>query len=483
MRKSQLFIAIFQLIVDYTAVISAFSVAYWLRSRWDGSPLVPFGDFFLFAMLAGLIYVLMFGYLGLYAIRRHRDLVDQLFGMIVGGLSATALSGSIIYFGKNFDYSRLILGTTFMLSIVFVWFGRLFIDQLEHIWYRKGFGIVRTLLIGSGSLLTMTINGYSTSDGSAFRVIGLLYTGSDELEKSINGVRVLGTLSVDGVEKLIKEEGLHEVVVADSQIDENIALDLINLCEMYGVVFKFVPDTFEVATARVVTHDLAGLALIELRPTILAGWMLIVKRVLDLIGSICALVLLSPLFVITAIAIRLDSNGPIIFKHRRVGRNGVEFDLYKFRSMYMVEKNGQMLHASENTAVEKLKEQQSNYKLENDPRVTKVGSIIRKMSIDELPQFINVIRGELSLVGPRAYLAKELEKQQGTYPQTKELVRRLLAVKPGITGLWQVSGRSNIDFKERVAMDAYYATHATIWMDIKLLFQTIPVVLKGSGAM
>ena len=211
--------------------------------------------------------------------------------------------------------------------------------------------------------------------------------------------------------------------------------------------------------------------------------MLILKRLLDIAAAIAGLVLLSPLFLITAIIIKLDSTGPVIFRHKRVGRNGVEFDLFKFRSMNMVEKNGHLVHANENKEVERLKELQPNYKLENDPRVTKVGHFIRKTSIDELPQLLNVLRGELSLVGPRAYVAQELEKQQGAYPQTKALVRRLLTVKPGITGLWQVSGRSNIDFKERVAMDAYYATQATIWMDIKILFQTIPVVIKGSGAM
>jgi len=184
-----------------------------------------------------------------------------------------------------------------------------------------------------------------------------------------------------------------------------------------------------------------------------------------------------------AIAIRMDSSGPVFFIHKRVGRYGKEFELYKFRSMSMIIKDGQLLHSNANTEVEKIKEQQSNYKLKDDPRITPVGNFIRKTSIDELPQLINVLKGEMSLVGPRAYLRKELDLQLDKFPQTRPLVRRLLTVNPGLTGLWQISGRSNVDFAERVAMDAHYATEANLWLDIKMIIQTIPIVLKGSGAM
>jgi len=244
-----------------------------------------------------------------------------------------------------------------------------------------------------------------------------------------------------------------------------------------------VPNVLDLATAHVKTHEFSATPLIELKPSLLDGWMVAIKRLLDLVITVFALVVLSPLMIATALAIRLDSSGPVLFRHHRVGRNGVEFDLIKFRSMRMMQKDGQLVHASQDEKTEKLKEEQPNYKLEKDPRVTKVGQFIRKTSIDELPQLLNVIAGEVSIVGPRAYVAKELNTQQQNFPQTKALVRRLLTVKPGITGLWQVSGRSNVDFTERVAMDAYYATHASVWLDIKIIFKTIPVVLKGSGAM
>ena len=254
-------------------------------------------------------------------------------------------------------------------------------------------------------------------------------------------------------------------------------------CEEIGVRFLHVPDIYDTAVAKLVTRDVAGMPVIELRPTELEGWMVVVKRLIDIGISLVALCALSPVFLVVAIAIKVDSRGPVFFVHHRVGKQGNEFGVFKFRSMSMVEKDGLLLHSSANEQIEKIKEQQDNYKLKDDPRITRVGTIIRKTSIDELPQLINVLKGEMSLVGPRAYIQKELDTQLVKYPDTKTLVRRLLTVKPGITGLWQISGRSNIIFTERVAMDAHYASSANIWEDFKIMFKTIPVVIKGSGAM
>jgi len=222
---------------------------------------------------------------------------------------------------------------------------------------------------------------------------------------------------------------------------------------------------------------------VTLSVTAIDGWYAVFKRLVDFFGALVVLIVASPVFIITAIAIKLDSNGTVLYRHRRVGKNGVEFDLLKFRSMQMLSVNGKLVHSDANREVEDLKDKQKNYKLADDPRVTRVGSLIRKTSIDELPQLINVLRGEISLVGPRAYLKKELDSQLEKFPDARGLVRRLTTVRPGVTGIWQVSGRSNIEFSERVAMDAYYATHANFALDIKILLPTIPVVLKGTGAM
>jgi len=205
------------------------------------------------------------------------------------------------------------------------------------------------------------------------------------------------------------------------------------------------------------------------------------KRFLDIIGSIICIVVFLPISAITAAAIEIESPGPILADTpKRVGKDGKEFKLLKFRSMIPNAHN--LLHTD--PRFKKLLEEykKSSYKLHDDPRVTKVGKFIRKHSIDEVPQFINVLKGEMSLVGPRAYYPFELEEQQKKYPQTRELVKEVLKVKPGVTGEWQVSGRSEINFDKRIEMDAQYAKRRSIVYDMIILIRTPIAMITGKGA-
>lgn len=206
------------------------------------------------------------------------------------------------------------------------------------------------------------------------------------------------------------------------------------------------------------------------------------KRVCDIIFAILLVIIFSPVILATAIAIRLDSEGPILADTpKRVGKNGKLFKMYKFRSMV---KNAHSVLSADPKYKNLYEEyKKSGYKLKNDPRVTKVGKVIRKYSIDEVPQFINVIRGEMSVVGPRAYYQDELEHQQKKYPHTREAVKVVLSVKPGITGVWQVSGRSGINFDKRMEMDARYAKKRSILYDFLLILRTPLAMLSGKGAM
>ncbi|MCL5411615.1 MAG: sugar transferase [Patescibacteria group bacterium] len=201
------------------------------------------------------------------------------------------------------------------------------------------------------------------------------------------------------------------------------------------------------------------------------------KRLIDILGSVFGLVLLSPLFLLVGILIKLDSPGSIFYSHKRVGRGGDEFPLYKFRSMV---RNADAILWSDPKLLAEYKK--SSFKLNNDPRVTRVGRIIRKFSIDELPQFWNILKGQMSVVGPRPYLKKELEDQQKVYPQTRELIKALLLVKPGVTGFWQVSGRSDVNFDERIKMDVEYVKRRSLVYDFSIMIETIPAVIKGRGA-
>lgn len=209
------------------------------------------------------------------------------------------------------------------------------------------------------------------------------------------------------------------------------------------------------------------------------------KRVLDLVGSLLALILFSPVMLIVAILIRLTSDGPVFFNPIRVGKGGRLFKMLKFRSMYMYEINGRMVHAEKylETHPKLLKKyQEGSYKLARDPRVTPVGKIIRKFSLDELPQIINVLIGDMTLVGPRAYQPDELDHQQKVYPQTQKYVKIILKSRPGASGPWQVSGRSNINFDKRVAMDADYIQKRSLTYDLAVIVKTPIAMATGKGA-
>lgn len=207
------------------------------------------------------------------------------------------------------------------------------------------------------------------------------------------------------------------------------------------------------------------------------------KRVMDLILALILGVLFFPVSLVVAVAIKLESpNGPVFADTpNRVGKDGKLFRTYKFRSMIP---NAYQLLRTDPKFKKAFEEQQKggNYKIMDDPRVTKVGKFIRKYSLDEVPQFINIIKGEMSLIGPRPYYADELEKQQRIFPGTKNLVKAALSVRPGITGIWQVSGRSEINFDKRIEMDAHYAQQKNLWYDLKILLKTPFVMLSGKGA-
>lgn len=205
------------------------------------------------------------------------------------------------------------------------------------------------------------------------------------------------------------------------------------------------------------------------------------KRVIDIVGSVILFVLFLPISILAAIMIKLDSQG-VVFADvpERIGEKGTKFKMYKFRSMIT---NAHFLLRTDPKFKELLAEyKRGSYKLKNDPRVTRVGKFIRKHSIDEIPQIINVLKGEMSLVGPRAYYPDELDNQLKKYPHTKRLVKKVLSVKPGITGLWQVTGRSEINFDKRIAIDAKYVDKISLWGDIKIIFKTPIVMLNGRGA-
>ena len=485
MKKSELLFLAILVPLDYALVVGAFIGAYFLRNYLNEVFLLPLLQYLKLALVLAPVWLLTFAFTKLYSPETKRKTLNEAVGIILGGFAAaTFASAAIFLFIREFSFSRLILLLTLALSIVFVWLGRMVVGIIQTLFYKRGIGIRKILIIGNTERAGTVLRGIFAQKNPGLHILGILANDSKE-GSSIENTKVLGQILM--FEQVIKNLSPDEIIQADPTLSSNQTQKIINFCESKGVHFKYVPDIFTAPTAKIASYSLAGLPVIELSVTALDGWAVIIKRLVDTIVSFLALIITLPILILTMIAIRLESPGPVLFSHERVGKNGKRFYLFKFRSMKMYKVKDTFVHAEEYLKVDKelanRLQESPVYKLPDDPRISKVGRFIRRTSIDELPQFWNVLKGEMSIVGPRAYIEKELNRQQDAYPHAKELVRRLLMVKPGITGLWQVSGRSNIQFSERVAMDAYYATHASFWIDLRIMLKTFPVVLRGSGAM
>jgi exopolysaccharide biosynthesis polyprenyl glycosylphosphotransferase len=273
------------------------------------------------------------------------------------------------------------------------------------------------------------------------------------------------------LDEIIKKYNIGEVILATSAISSrNKQMEIFKKYGVSGEVnVRMSSGLYEIITTGLTVSELAYVPFVTINKARLTGWDESAKLILDYAITIPGLILISPLLLIIAIAIKLDSPGPVIHLRQVMGMNGTKFYAYKFRSMHV--KGDEILEAHP-----ELKEELArNHKLKNDPRITRVGNFLRKSSLDELPQLFNVLRREMSLVGPRMISPAEVEK----YDQWDI---NLLTVRPGISGPWQVSGRSDISYEERVQIDMYYVRNWTIWLDLQVLIQTIPAVFKSRGA-
>jgi exopolysaccharide biosynthesis polyprenyl glycosylphosphotransferase len=262
---------------------------------------------------------------------------------------------------------------------------------------------------------------------------------------------------------------IDEVIIALPSDAHQQTLSVANLCRQEGIEFRIAPDIYEMSFDRVDIADLGGMPLIGLKEVAIRGWNLVVKRTMDITLSLLALLLGWPLMLLIAAAIRLESRGPVVFRQRRIGRRGRPFTVLKFRTMRQFAEKEKELLAALNEASGPL------FKIREDPRMTRVGRVLRRLSLDELPQIYNILMGEMSWVGPRPNTPAEVE-------QYLPWQRKRLEVLPGLTGLWQTSGRSDLSFEEMVRQDIFYIENWSLWMDISILLRTIPAVLSRRGA-
>ena len=274
---------------------------------------------------------------------------------------------------------------------------------------------------------------------------------------------------VDHLAHAVQAHGVERVIIALPATEHRSIAEIIEQCKQQRVGFYVVPDLFEIQLNTVDLDSIGGIPIIGLKDGGIVGWNFILKRLLDSAVSAAVLLLGSPVFLLIALAIKLESSGPVFYGAERVGQDGKPFRMFKFRSM---REDAEQLRAS---LADRNQADGPLFKIENDPRRTRVGAWLRRLSLDELPQFWNILRGDMSLVGPRAPLPEEVD-------QYEEWQMKRLIVKPGLTGLWQVNGRSNVPFEEMVMMDIYYIDNWSLGLDINLIIRTIPAVIGRDGA-
>jgi exopolysaccharide biosynthesis polyprenyl glycosylphosphotransferase len=409
---------------------------------------------------AYMITVLLFARADLYAERARRSglpkIATALFQATVISL-VFALANGEHFSSYYLFYGSLFFGIAYITGLRSL-YTRITGGLLERAGYRR-----RSLLVGSGRHLDAVAHALSENPERPIELVGFISL----TPHPANGLRSLGDLSQ--LSEILGQERVEEVVIADPDFPQDLALDLVERCHQRGITVHVAPSTMEILLDRAEFVPGESVPLFTLRPPVFEGLAFAVKRSFDLIVSGLLLLLLSPVLLAIAVAVRLSSHGPVIYRSIRPGMAGRPFDCFKFRTMLADAEGSQ-------ADLEELNESTGAlFKIRDDPRLTRVGRILRRFSLDELPQLANVIRGEMSLVGPRPLPMRDFERLE-------EWHKKRYLVLPGITGLWQISGRSELDFDDLVRLDFLYLERWSIFLDMSILLKTIPAVFSRRGA-
>ncbi len=460
-------------VTDFLMIGFAFRVAYWIRFEAN----IPFfvedalssPDYYESVILLIIpIWLILFAFFGLYK-----------FDNLVGGVreysqlfNATTIAVLVVvaagFFQPNFYLARGWILISWLSAFFFTALGRFLLRRLVYFMRTRGWFLENALIVGLNDEAISIAEQLQFTRNSGLRLFG--YISNDELTKRDDNIHFLCLGSLNELEVIIEEHNIQKVILISSALQHE---QILSLYQKYGtsdrVKLHISSGIYEIFTTGMRVREFAWVPLVEVNKVRLTGINQYLKLMMDYGLTVPGLILISPILLIIALAVKFTSPGPIIHRRRVMGVNGKEFDAYKFRTMYV---DGDEILAG---YPEKVTELARTHKLKDDPRITKIGVFIRKTSLDELPQLFNVLRNEMSLIGPRIIAPEEVQEYQ-------KWGMNLLTVKPGITGKWQVSGRSDITYQQRVQLDMFYIRNWSIWLDLQILLQTIPAVLSKKGA-
>jgi exopolysaccharide biosynthesis polyprenyl glycosylphosphotransferase len=450
------------LALDFAGVALALLTALVLKEVLNGPVKLAHAEYATrqFLPFAYLLTALLFARSGLYAQRSLRPGLTR----IVGSLFQVAFVALIfaVVSGEHFSSFYLFYGSLafaiFYVASLRALYERATLELLRSAGYRR-----RTLLVGSGPHIADVARALAGVPHTPVELVGFLAPSALELDE----LRGLGTLEC--LERVLGEERVDEVIIADPSFPQDDAVELVDQCHRRGVRVRIAPSTMEILIHRAEFVPGQSVPLFELAPPVFEGVDFALKRTFDVVGATLLLVVLSPLLLAITLAVRLSSRGPILFRSTRRGIGQRPFACLKFRTMHSDAEQSQADLEALNEASGAL------FKIRQDPRLTPIGHVLRRFSLDELPQLVNVLRGEMSLVGPRPLPERDFDMLEDWH-------RKRYLVLPGLTGLWQVSGRSELDFDDLVHLDFIYLESWSLALDLTILLKTIPAVLSRRGA-
>lgn len=466
-----------QMALDMVAVAGSFVFSYWLNFESDIFRKFIEPDVQTYATMLGVTVgtiILTFYLSKLYSLKRGASRVDQFYKIAAAVSMGTVLSlaTNSIILGDDFVYSRQILLTGWVLSIVLVTLIRIVYGWLIGELRKHGLDRSRVLIVGAGPTAAVVTERLDHHRTIGYQVVGVVentYTERLRNPAEVGGVPVLGTLS--RLQEIIRKNRVDEIIVALSGASDKELRDIIGLIQDESVSIKIYPDAFQLMTHNEISvAELSGLPLMTVKDIALRGWNRQLKRAFDIVFSFIVLVLTAPVMLLIASIIKLSSPGPVFFIQERVGLDGTPFLLVKFRTMRM---------KTDEKAVPKLREGLPGWTVANDPRRTAIGAFLRRFSLDELPQFYNVLIGEMSVVGPRPEQPEYVKEFAQRIPQYLRRHRE----KAGITGWAQVNGlRGDSSIELRTAADLYYVENWSLLFDLKIIVRTIVAMLRGKNA-